>query len=330
VQTWQVNRLSLFPVCQKLSKRALFDKITAKIKRCSFFYSHYSPWVVVWRCLRDPMFSHFSKALTCDKQTDGQTHDYSIYHAREIAWRRAVKNVGDYESSLSHGANQFNCYCCNCYDWRTREAYQVGVGARHVDDTAPADWDRVEARSWRTAEHFEHVVSPSKQTLTVDVEQHRPVISHAHHSPLTVLLPLIDWVKVLRPTRHKKGHLGDIPEPIAWFGMEKLKLTQQKHTFTDRNKHTTTQNKHNKLKPHLVASYDIRPGNGDGLFWFWCFINLSFTYLHLPTYSAGTHTSLITALSRLHTRRQHHVNVTVTVTWLSSSRHCHGCHHHRQ
>jgi len=34
-----------------------------------------------------------------------------------------------------------------------------------------------------------------------------------------------------------------------------------------------------KLKPGLVASYDIRPGNGEGLFRFRCFINLSLTYL---------------------------------------------------
>jgi len=34
-----------------------------------------------------------------------------------------------------------------------------------------------------------------------------------------------------------------------------------------------------KLKPGLVASYDIRPGNGEDLFWFRCFINLSLTYL---------------------------------------------------
>jgi len=34
-----------------------------------------------------------------------------------------------------------------------------------------------------------------------------------------------------------------------------------------------------KLKPGLVASYDIRPGNGMGLFWFWRFRNLSLTYL---------------------------------------------------
>jgi len=39
------------------------------------------------------------------------------------------------------------------------------------------------------------------------------------------------------------------------------------------------------LKPGLVASYDIRPGKREGLFWLWCFINLSLTDLlrHLLT-----------------------------------------------
>jgi len=60
--------------------------------------------------------------------------------------------------------------------------------------------------------------------------------------------------------------------------METLNPTQHKHTFTNQNKCTTTQNKHKKLKPGLVASYDIRPGNGEGLFWLWCFQSL--TYLH--------------------------------------------------
>ena len=38
--------------------------------------------------------------------------------------------------------------------------------------------------------------------------------------------------------------------------------------------------------PGLGASYNIRPGNETGLFWFQRFINLSFTYLlrHLPIY----------------------------------------------
>jgi len=43
---------------------------------------------------------------------------------------------------------------------------------------------------------------------------------------------------------------------------KKLNLTQQKHTFTNQKKCTTTQ----KTKPGLAAFYDIWPGNGAGLF----------------------------------------------------------------
>jgi len=72
----------------------------------------------------------------------------------------------------------------------------------------------------------------------------------------------------------------------SWLGVEKLNLTQQKHTFINQKKCTTTQNKHKKLNLGLVASYDIRPGNGEGLFLFRHFINFSLTYLlrYLPTY----------------------------------------------
>jgi len=51
-----------------------------------------------------------------------------------------------------------------------------------------------------------------------------------------------------------------------------------------------------KLKPGLAASYDIQSENGEGLFWFWCLINLWLTYLltyldtYPRTYSPGTHT----------------------------------------
>jgi len=46
---------------------------------------------------------------------------------------------------------------------------------------------------------------------------------------------------------------------------------------------------HKKLKPGLVALYEIRPGNGEGIFWYRRFINLSLTYLdtHPLTYSLG-------------------------------------------
>ena len=55
---------------------------------------------------------------------------------------------------------------------------------------------------------------------------------------------------------------------------------------------SATQNKHRNLKPDSVASYDIWPGNRDGLFCFWHFINLSFTYsdTYPLSYSPGTHT----------------------------------------
>jgi len=51
---------------------------------------------------------------------------------------------------------------------------------------------------------------------------------------------------------------------LAWYG-KKLNLTQQKHAFT--NHKNVLQHKINtkKLKPGLVAFYDIRPGNREGL-----------------------------------------------------------------
>jgi len=52
---------------------------------------------------------------------------------------------------------------------------------------------------------------------------------------------------------------------------------------------SATQVGHKKLKPGLVASYDIWPGNGEGLFWFQRFIKLSLTYL------LKTFTQLLTA-----------------------------------
>jgi len=51
-------------------------------------------------------------------------------------------------------------------------------------------------------------------------------------------------------------------------------------------KNVLQKNKHKKLQPGLVASYNIRPGNGEGQFLFRHLINLPLTYLfrHLPTY----------------------------------------------
>jgi len=60
---------------------------------------------------------------------------------------------------------------------------------------------------------------------------------------------------------------------LAWYGKNKPNTTKAHiHQFK-------TNVQYKKLKPGLVASYDIQPGNGQGLFWFWHFINLSLAYL---------------------------------------------------
>jgi len=89
---------------------------------------------------------------------------------------------------------------------------------------------------------------------------------------------------VLHPTRHKIAHFGDVLQAnlLAWYGKTKPNTTKA-HIYQSKE---TTKNNRKKLKPGLVASYDIWPGNAQGLFWFRRFINLSLAYLlrHLPTY----------------------------------------------
>ena len=55
--------------------------------------------------------------------------------------------------------------------------------------------------------------------------------------------------------------------------------TGQTGRWSDSIGQTVLQMVAQKLKPGLVDSYDIQPGNREGLFWFWRFINLSLTYL---------------------------------------------------
>jgi len=38
-------------------------------------------WVIVWRCLREPTFSHFGRGAARDRQRERRTHDDSIYRA---------------------------------------------------------------------------------------------------------------------------------------------------------------------------------------------------------------------------------------------------------
>jgi len=76
--------------------------------------------------------------------------------------------------------------------------------------------------------------------------------------------------------------------PTVWPQYTNVTERQDRQTtqWSDSIGRTVLQTVTQKLKPALVASYDIRPGNGEGLFLFWRFINLSLTCLlrHLPAY----------------------------------------------
>ena len=53
---------------------------------------------------------------------------------------------------------------------------------------------------------------------------------------------------------------------MAWYGKKTKPNTIKKPAFINQRKCTTTRNTHKNLKPRLVVFYDIRPGNGAGLF----------------------------------------------------------------
>jgi len=41
----------------------------------------------MWRCLRDPTFSRFSKTPTCDRRTDGHTNENRLRGRAKTHWR---------------------------------------------------------------------------------------------------------------------------------------------------------------------------------------------------------------------------------------------------
>jgi len=98
-----------------------------------------------------------------------------------------------------------------------------------------------------------------------------------------------------RQTSQKKWNLQWQGErPSCWWMLSDTRLSCGFTSHSTQN--TSFQRRSSQpiswlsVKPGLVASYDLRPGNGDGLFWFWHFINLSLTYLdtYPLTYSPGS------------------------------------------
>ena len=70
---------------------ALVEGDPGRISRKSLASENWSPWAIVWYCLCDPMFSHFSRTPTCDRQTDGHRAMASTADAEHRAVRSDAK-----------------------------------------------------------------------------------------------------------------------------------------------------------------------------------------------------------------------------------------------
>jgi len=53
-------------------------------------------WDIVWRCLRDPTFSRFSRTPTCDRQTDRQTATHRVKHSQNIEYLHTSNNFSEF------------------------------------------------------------------------------------------------------------------------------------------------------------------------------------------------------------------------------------------
>jgi len=122
--------------------------------------------------------------------------------------------------------------------------------------------------------------------------------NHHHHNCFTSLFPgppgwagarreLLDFMVQREINRHRHtDHPAEChsiwtnqcpPPPSPYFLQAGCPSCRPTNSVKALKASVTTQNKHKKLKPGLVASYNIWPENGEGLFWFRRFVNLSIT-----------------------------------------------------
>jgi len=101
--------------------------------------------------------------------------------------------------------------------------------------------------------------------VRVTPTQHLNWFSYFLHSSPKHMDCTVKMIKVLRTTRHKISHFGDVVPSQSLGLVPKMKQTQQKQTHIHNKIHYNIKLT-KKLKPGLVASYDLQPGNRAGLF----------------------------------------------------------------
>jgi len=155
-----------------------------------------------------------------------------------------------------------------CYSWRQANKYHISEAQHSI------------LIGWRS------LLAPNVKLLKVNIIWHGVTATFRFSLPSFLELCRLGWV-------HQKEHLeinGWVSEQVLnvpldtyiisktvfpgnqlhWYWQHNIKITQKyQDTQNIKNKKY-----HQKLKPGLVACYNIRPGNGQGLFLFQHFINL--------------------------------------------------------
>jgi len=116
---------------------------------------------------------------------------------------------------------------------------------------------------------------PRRLRLTTAAEAGRRSPTHSARDddePSTMLSNTViiqNWPTELRfcvPPDTNMSFQRRSSQPISWRSTEKRKQTQKQQTCIHSKIYYNTKYTHKKLKPVLVASYDLWPGNGTGQF----------------------------------------------------------------
>jgi len=110
-----------------------------------------SPWAIVWRCLRDPMFSCFSRTPTCVTQTDGQLDRHTT-----------TANTGTRAGSVAHidvGVRMNATDVTGPYAAVQYGLIMLACGSRKMEfrhDGKPIGWNDELQTAWSSSVRFSY------------------------------------------------------------------------------------------------------------------------------------------------------------------------------
>ena len=171
----------------------------------------------MWRCLRVPTFSHFSRTPTCDRQThrhtdtDTQTHDHGIY--RESRARAVKRNKTISCKVLAIRGLMPNMLsvilCVNKY-WLTstsprKQNHPAFIGSFAWRHETLIPLSQTVRNSWHSPQAWHFTDDPYLRTFDWKIS--------LSFSKICVRLP---WAKIKQCARMRKDFLGDLWDSTSY------------------------------------------------------------------------------------------------------------------